>query len=101
MLSGLGSAAHLESHGIPVVADLLGVGGHLMDHPVVDVVLEDISGDSLSYFKPSSWFQTFKLLFDLGNYFITRRGPLSTNVSAASATCFWHLLVAYLRIVFF
>lgn len=32
MLSGLGPAAHLASHGIPVVADLPGVGQDLQDH---------------------------------------------------------------------
>jgi len=32
MLSGLGPSAHLASHGIPVVADLPGVGQDLQDH---------------------------------------------------------------------
>jgi len=32
MLSGLGPADHLASHGIPVVADLPGVGENLQDH---------------------------------------------------------------------
>jgi choline dehydrogenase len=32
MLSGIGPAAHLKSHGIPVVADLAGVGGNFQDH---------------------------------------------------------------------
>lgn len=36
MLSGVGPAAHLQAHGIPVVHDLPGVGRHLHDH--VDVV---------------------------------------------------------------
>ncbi len=32
MLSGIGPAAHLASHGIDVVADRAGVGGNLQDH---------------------------------------------------------------------
>lgn len=32
MLSGIGSAAHLAEHGVPVVADRPGVGANLQDH---------------------------------------------------------------------
>lgn len=32
MLSGIGPAAHLRAHGIPVAADLPGVGANLQDH---------------------------------------------------------------------
>jgi choline dehydrogenase len=38
MLSGLGPAAHLREHGIPVVGDLPGVGANLHDHPVCPIV---------------------------------------------------------------
>jgi choline dehydrogenase len=34
MLSGIGPADHLREHGLPVVADLPGVGANLSDHPV-------------------------------------------------------------------
>jgi choline dehydrogenase len=37
MLSGVGSADHLDSLGIPVVADLPGVGQNLRDHPTVNM----------------------------------------------------------------
>ncbi|MFQ6030592.1 MAG: mycofactocin system GMC family oxidoreductase MftG [Dehalococcoidia bacterium] len=37
MLSGLGPAEHLQSHGIAVVKDLPGVGQNLRDHPLVPV----------------------------------------------------------------
>ncbi|MEA5449264.1 GMC family oxidoreductase N-terminal domain-containing protein [Leptolyngbya sp. CCNP1308] len=40
MLSGIGSAEHLKAMGIPVVADLPGVGQNLQDHPVVSVAHE-------------------------------------------------------------
>ncbi len=38
LLSGVGPAADLEALNIPVIADLPGVGQHLMDHPAVDIV---------------------------------------------------------------
>ncbi len=38
MLSGIGPAGHLRGFGIPVVADLPGVGQNLRDHPTVHVV---------------------------------------------------------------
>jgi choline dehydrogenase len=37
MLSGIGPAEHLQSFGIPVIADLPGVGKNLRDHPQVQV----------------------------------------------------------------
>ncbi|MBD1919425.1 MULTISPECIES: GMC family oxidoreductase N-terminal domain-containing protein [Cyanophyceae] len=40
MLSGIGDAEHLQAMGIPVVADLPGVGQNLQDHPVVSVAYE-------------------------------------------------------------
>lgn len=33
MLSGIGPAAHLAEHGVPLVVDSPGVGGNLMEHP--------------------------------------------------------------------
>ncbi len=40
MLSGIGDAEHLQASGIPVLADLPGVGQNLQDHPVVSVAHE-------------------------------------------------------------
>ncbi|NOD90642.1 MULTISPECIES: GMC family oxidoreductase [unclassified Ruegeria] len=37
MLSGIGPADHLRSHGVKVVADLPSVGAHLSDHPDVSM----------------------------------------------------------------
>lgn len=38
MLSGIGEASHLESHGLPVRAALTGVGANLCDHPMSNMV---------------------------------------------------------------
>ncbi|KAJ6590599.1 alcohol oxidase [Mycena vulgaris] len=85
MLSGLGPAEQLRTYGIAVVEDLPGVGAHLMDHPVVDVVLEETSGDSLSFFQPRTTFQKAQLIIALGRYLTTGRGPLSSNFAEAAA----------------
>ncbi|KAJ7473516.1 alcohol oxidase [Mycena latifolia] len=61
LLSGVGPAAQLEAHGIPLMVDLPGVGAHLMDHPVVDVVLEETSGASLNYLEGRSPKEMLKL----------------------------------------
>lgn len=61
MLSGVGPAEQLISHGIPVVADLPGVGSHLQDHIVVDVRYRDKSGQSL-FLKPTDFFGKLGLI---------------------------------------
>ena len=38
MLSGLGPADQLRQHGLPVVADLPGIGENLIDHPEVPII---------------------------------------------------------------
>jgi choline dehydrogenase-like flavoprotein len=37
-LSGIGPADHLRARGIPVIADLAGVGANLSDHPLGVVI---------------------------------------------------------------
>lgn len=48
LLSGIGPRAHLQEHGIPVVADLAGVGTHLQDNPEVPVVGVSASGQAFA-----------------------------------------------------
>ncbi|KAF7335108.1 GMC oxidoreductase 9 [Mycena venus] len=67
MLSGIGPADQLRRHGIAVVVDLAGVGAHIMDHPAVDVALEETSGHSLSYLVPQSVLETIKMMFAVGH----------------------------------
>lgn len=38
MLSGIGPADHLRHHGVPVLADLPGVGRNLQDHPAIPMM---------------------------------------------------------------
>lgn len=47
-LSGIGPAAELQAHGIPVIQDLPGVGENLQDHPDVIIRCLDKSGTSMA-----------------------------------------------------
>jgi choline dehydrogenase len=47
MLSGVGPAGHLRAHGLPVLADLPGVGENLHDHPMITPVWPVTSGTTL------------------------------------------------------
>lgn len=49
MLSGIGSAAHLRGHGIPVVADRPGVGANLQDH--LELYLQFASKQPITLYK--------------------------------------------------
>ncbi|KAJ7914065.1 hypothetical protein B0H13DRAFT_2463717 [Mycena leptocephala] len=84
MLSGLDPAEQLRAHGIPVVVDLLGVGAHLMDHPCVDVVLEETTDAGLTYLAPRSPIQLLKLVFAVVQYLTTGRGLSSSNWAEAA-----------------
>jgi choline dehydrogenase-like flavoprotein len=80
MLSGIGPAAELQTHGIAVVHDLPGVGENLHDHiDVVQVVnaphLKDLFGVSLS-----GLVQAIKGIFEWRKH---RTGMLTTNFAEA------------------
>jgi len=81
MLSGVGPARHLESFGIPVKADLGGVGANYHDHPAVIVALE--MRDTTSY--GLSWRTLPRALWNLAEYAFVRRGPLASNVFESTA----------------
>ncbi len=81
MLSGLGPAAHLESLGIGVKADLAGVGANYHDHPALAVALE--MRDTTSY--GLSWRTVPRALWNLAQYAAARGGPLASNVFESTA----------------
>ena len=80
MLSGIGPAAHLAEHNIPVIAYSPGVGEHLMDHAVIDVALAETSGTSLNFLRPQTSWQRIKQIYALITYALTGKGPCTTNV---------------------
>jgi len=81
-LSGLGPAELLRSHGIPVVADLPGVGASLNDHYVIRITLrahEPITLNDAS----RGWVQGAKAVME---YALLRRGYFA--MPAIAAGCF-------------
>jgi choline dehydrogenase-like flavoprotein len=76
MLSGLGPAEQLREHGIPLVADLPGVGGNLQDHPYLTSVWDAPGGGSLANAEsPKSMLE----------FLLRRSGPLTSTVAEALA----------------
>jgi choline dehydrogenase-like flavoprotein len=73
MLSGVGARDQLTEHRIDVVADSPDVGANLLDHLVVPIGF-DVPSDTL--------FAAEKPL-ELVNYFLRRRGMLTSNVGEA------------------
>ena len=52
MLSGVGPAAHLAEHGIPLVHDLPGVGQNFRDHPMIFTTCKVKDGVELDGYAP-------------------------------------------------
>ncbi|KAJ7038594.1 alcohol oxidase [Mycena alexandri] len=75
MLSGLGPKNHLESHAIPVVKDLPGVGSYLKDHLGVPLMFEVPIKDSLNVFRHG----ILPVLRHVLKYFIFGTGLLSVT----------------------
>ena len=82
MLSGVGPAEHLRAHGIEPLHDLQGVGGNLQDHLDICTLVRSrvtTTYDQLNHF-----------LVGL-RYFLTGRGPASSNVAEAGGFVRSHL----------
>ena len=76
LLSGIGPAAHLQLHGIPVTLDLPGVGQNLQDHLATGVIYACTQPVSLA---------SAERLSNLLSYLLFKRGPLTTNITEAGA----------------
>ncbi|WP_088314760.1 GMC family oxidoreductase [Kineosporia sp. R_H_3] len=74
--SGIGPATHLAASGVPVVADLPGVGEHLADHLMAITVRLTDAPVSLA---------DAAALRNVVRYLVRRRGPLTSNVAEAYA----------------
>src|SRR3989442_153951 len=74
MLSGIGPADHLTALGIPVVADLPGVGQNLQDHLLLGVAYECKQPITLA------GAETFRNLL---RYMLFKTGPLASNAFEA------------------
>ncbi len=78
MLSGLGEAAHLRAMGLPVVADLPGVGRNLQDHLQARLVFGTHT-PTLNDEARSPWRKALMA----AQYVLTRRGPMAMAASLA------------------
>jgi choline dehydrogenase len=65
MLSGIGPAAQLSRHNIPVVLDAPGVGANLLDHPTVPLRLKEKTGKSFNHLMPYNMRTTCLFMRDL------------------------------------
>jgi choline dehydrogenase len=74
MLSGIGAAAHLAEHGIPVRVDLPGVGQNLQDHN--SVVVSMATSGAHGYFGEDKGLRALKNGL---RYLAFRDGPISSN----------------------
>jgi choline dehydrogenase-like flavoprotein len=74
-LSGIGDAAHLADLGIPVVADLPGVGANFQDH--LEVPVQGETHDPISILGHDGG---IKAAIHMARYLLTHRGLLSSNV---------------------
>ena len=75
LLSGVGPASDLEALGIPVVADLPGVGAHLQDHLEVYIQYRSLQAVSM---QPSAT-QKWRRPFIGAQWLFFRSGPGATN----------------------
>ena len=74
LLSGVGPADELRAAGVPVVADVPGVGKNLQDHLLTSVVYRDKAGIT-------GGIAPLNLIKWLARYLLTKRGPLASNVA--------------------
>jgi choline dehydrogenase len=76
LLSGVGPAADLTAHRIPVVQDLPGVGRHLRDHVVCGV---------MHHCREPVTLASAERVSNVLRFLVTRTGPLTSNVAEAGA----------------
>lgn len=82
MVSGIGPALELNRHGIPVHADLPGVGKNLQDHVEISLVYQLNGPHSYDKYKKLHWKAAAGL-----NYALFKGGPASSNLIEGGA--FW------------
>ena len=80
MLSGIGPAAHVRGHGIPVVLDLPGVGENLHDHPDVVMVVNAPKVTDLFGISPGGVLNMLRGIFEWRRH---RSGMLTSNFAEA------------------
>lgn len=80
MLSGIGPGRHLQEHGIPVVADVPGVGENLHDHVYTTCNYRTAPENSLN-----RQLRGLRVVGHAISYYLAKRGPLTNGASQATA----------------
>jgi choline dehydrogenase len=80
-LSGIGPAALLQQHGVPVVQDTPGVGENLQDHLQIRAVFK-VKGVTTLNTMANSWLGKFRIGLE---YAVKRSGPMSMAPSQLGA----------------
>ena len=80
-LSGIGPAGLLQEHGVPVAADLPGVGANLQDHLQIRAVFKIQGAPTLNTLANSTWGKARIAL----EYALKRSGPMSMAPSQLGA----------------
>jgi choline dehydrogenase len=78
LLSGVGPADELRAHGVPVQADLPGVGKNLQDHLFVSVGWDD-RGETAGEVTPGN------LALWLARHAVSKTGPMASNTAESGA----------------
>ncbi len=79
MLSGIGPAEHLRSHGIAVVHDSAGVGRNLQEHPCAS--LEFNAAKPVTFLNQLRW---DKIAMNSIRWALTGQGPMATQVNSCN-----------------
>ena len=74
MLSGIGPAAHLQEHGVPVVADRAGVGQNLQDH--LEMYIQMAASQPITLFK---YWNLLGKAYVGARWLFQKSGPGATN----------------------
>ena len=80
MLSGIGPAAHLAEHGIPVIADRAGVGQNLQDH--LELYIQAAASRPVSLY---SYWNLLGKAYVGARWLLTRTGPGASNQFESAA----------------
>ncbi len=80
MLSGIGPGRRLQEHGIAVVADVVGVGENLHDHPYTTCTYRTAPENSLN-----PQLRGLRVAWHALDYYVAKRGPLTNGASQATA----------------
>ncbi|MGI3170597.1 choline dehydrogenase [Pseudooceanicola sp. C21-150M6] len=80
MLSGVGPAAHLAEHGIPVVADRPGVGQNLQDH--LELYIQAAASQPVTLYK---YWNLLGKAYVGARWLFTRTGPGASNQFESAA----------------